>query len=109
MPLLADMLDRDLAEMIADLPSVITWMQARTGTTATWSGTISSRVDQRENSIGTMVEDRDIEIVVRAAGIAIAPVPGDKVSVNSLTYRIDSVETAQDGVSYSIQCKREFR
>lgn len=103
------MLDADLVEMIADLSVVVTWMQQRTGTTATWAATVSESVDRRQGEMSMIVQDRDVEVVARVAAVTIPVVCGDKLSVGGKVFRVESVQTSQDGLSYTMQCVREFR
>jgi hypothetical protein len=100
MPLDTTALDRDLAEITADLPVTIT------------VGGVSYSVSAADESMAHDLElagyadDFDVEFTVRVSVLAM-PAIGTKLNYNARTYRVQKTMPSPDGISYRMQCKEE--
>lgn len=100
---LPDDFDADLAEIIDDLPVSITW----NGETVNAMRSPIERHDEM-GSIAVRMEERFVTAQFRvAAWTSTYPTTGDKITMESITYRVTAHRLSRDGIAVEVTLERE--
>jgi len=100
----SELSDRELADIESDLPQVFTWQ----GRNYPCAGNDS--LTGLELGLADYTESKVADLIVRDA-VLTAGIPriGDPITFSGHAYRVESLATAEDGVSYRIRCVEATR
>jgi len=105
MPLSADMLDRDMRAMFADLPQTVAIRRAGRRFTAPCSVDEAGGGGMPHSSSAGMETDASASVTVAVADCEFAPAVGDAVSIggDARTWRISSVRRVPGDAAWQIE------